>query len=293
MRSFHSTHAFVLALCASLCCGSLSYGDEREEIKLRIQEIRKQAAQLLEEGRKDKAAGLMREQQELMGKLERMNSEGKQQGRGANPEQLKNRIQQIKRQAAELIEDGRKDEANALLREQKNLIQVLEQIEQRNRPEPQAINPEQMEKFHRAMQRVEHLRIASEHLKQAEMHDMAMDLMRRAEDIEQDLRNAKQKMEEQIRRSKEPARDQPQPNRPSREQARREQNRTEQNRGEQPSQPRQDSRSPESRGQEGPRPQARGPEARINGIEQQLERMRNENRELRMMIEKLAQRLER
>jgi hypothetical protein len=76
---------------------------------------------------------------------------------------------------------------------------------------------------------------------------MAMDLMRRAEDIEQDLRNAKEKMAEQMRAPK----DQPQRDQPQRER----------------------------------------PEARSKSVEVQLEQLRNENRELRMMVERIAQEL--
>ncbi len=189
----------LIALC-TLVSSPWSYGDEREELKLRIVELKKHAAQLMEEGRKDKAEGLIREQQELMEKLARMNSEGLSKGpsKGQMP------------------------------------------------------SPEQMEKFAKSMQQVQHLRIASEHLKLAGMHDMAMDLMRRAEDIEQDLRNAKEKMAEQMRGPK----DQPQRERPQRDQ-----------------------------------PQRERPEARGNSVEAQLEQLRNENRELRKMVERIAQEL--
>jgi hypothetical protein len=84
------------------------------------------------------------------------------------------------------------------------------------------------------------------------MHDMAMDLMRRAEDIEQDLRNAKEKMAEQMRAPK----DQPQRDQPQRDQ-----------------------------------PQRERPEARGKSVEAQLEQLRNENRELRKMVERIAQEL--
>jgi hypothetical protein len=153
----------------------------------------------MEEGRKDKAEGLIREQQELLEKLARMESEGASKGTSKGPSK------------------------------------------------GHGPSPEQMEKFARAMQQVQHLRIASEHLKLAGMHDMAMDLMRRAEDIEQDLRNAKEKMAEQMRAPK----DQPQRDQPQRER----------------------------------------PEARSKSVEVQLEQLRNENRELRMMVERIAQEL--
>ena len=199
----------LIALC-TLVSSPWSYGDEREELKLRIVELKKHAAQLMEEGLKDKAEGLIREQQELMEKLSRMNSEGPSKGtsKGHGP------------------------------------------------------SPEQMEKFARAMQQVQHLRIASEHLKLAGMNDMAMDLMRRAEDIEQDLRNAKEKMAEQMRAPK----DQPQRERPQRDQPQRDQPQRDQ-------------------------PQRERPEARGKSVDAQLEQLRNENRELRMMVERIAQEL--
>ena len=203
----------LIALC-TLVSSPWSYGDEREELKLRIVELKKHAAQLMEEGRKDKAEGLIREQQELMEKLNRMNSEGASKGTSKGPSK-------------------------------------------RHGP-----SPEQMEKFARAMQQVQHLRIASEHLKLAGMHDMAMDLMRRAEDIEQDLRNAKEKMAEQMRGPKDqPQRDQPQRDQPQRDQPQRDQ------------------------------PQRERPEARGKSVEAQLEQLRNENRELRMMVERIVQEL--
>jgi len=203
----------LIALC-TLLSSPWSYGDEREELKLRIVELKKHAAQLMEEGRKDKAEGLIREQQELMEKLARMESENASKGTSKGPSK------------------------------------------------GHGPSPEQMEKFARAMQQVQHLRIASEHLKLAGMHDMAMDLMRRAEDIEQDLRNAKEKMAEQMRAPK----DQPQRERPQRDQPQRDQPQRDQ-------------------------PQRERPEARGKSVEAQLEQLRNENRELRKMVERIAQEL--
>jgi hypothetical protein len=213
----------LFAICTSLASGYSTFGDEREEIKLRIVQIKKQAAQLLEEGRKDKAAGLLREQEELMKRLDGMNAQGRFEGRGPSPEQ--------------------------------------------------------MEKFHKATEQVHHLRIASEHLKLAGMHDMAGDLMRHVEDIEQDLRNAnlrndKEKMAQQMRGDrvdrgdKEPPRDQPQ---------------REPNRRDQPERPRAESRGPQNGGS-----QNGGPDGFIDRLQEQLDQVRAENRELRMMVEKIA-----
>jgi type I site-specific restriction endonuclease len=206
MRTRLFLNLALFAVCTGLVTAHFANADEREEIKLRIVEIKKQAAQLLEEGRKDKAAGLLREQEELIKRLDGMSAQERPEGRGPNPEQ--------------------------------------------------------MDKLHKAMEQVHHLRVASEHLKQAGMHDMAMDLMHRAEDIERDLRNAKEKLAMQMRSAKEPPRDQPRRDLPRREQP-------ERNR-------------PESRGD------VRGPEAFIDGMQKQLNELRAENRELRMMIEKIA-----
>ena len=200
MRFSFGLRVAAIALFTGLVFSFTSYGDEREEIKLRIQEIKKQAAQLLEEGRKDKAAGLMREQEELMGKLRRMNSEGKAEGRGPSPEELKHRIEEIRKQVDRLMDQGQKDKAAVLMREQEELMNILRRMVGEGRAEGSGPSQEQMEKFERAMQKVRHLRIASEHLKHAEMHDMALELMRQAEGIEQDLRNAKEKMSSQPRK---------------------------------------------------------------------------------------------
>jgi hypothetical protein len=200
----------LFAICTSLATGYSTFGDEREEIKLRIVQIEKQAAQLLKEGREDKVAGLLREQEELMKTLEGMNSQGRFEGRGPSPEQR--------------------------------------------------------EKFHKATEQVHHLRIASEHLKLAGMHEMAGDLMRRVEDIEQDLRNAKEKITQQMRgdrEDKEPPRDQPQ---------------REPNRKDQPERPRAESRGPQNG----------GPDGFIHRLQEQLDQVRAENRELRAMVEKIA-----
>ena len=310
MRSFAGLRLAAVALCTGLVFTCSTYGDEREEIKLRIQEIKKQAAQMLEEGRKDKAAVLMREQEELMGKLRRMGGEGRAEGRGPSPEEMKMRIEEIRKQASRLMEEGHKDKAAGmmreqeelmnklrrmggegraegrgpspeemkmrieeirkqagrlmeeghkdkaagLMREQEELMNILRRMGGEGRAEGRGPSPEQMEKFERAMQKVRHLRIASEHLKHAEMHDMALDLMRQAEGIEQDLRNAKDKMAEQMQGLKDqPRRDQPQ------------------------------RQSPEARGQEG-----RGLEDRLNGLQQGIEALRSENQQLRMVIEKIA-----
>jgi hypothetical protein len=210
MLTRFALRVFLFAICASLASGYSTFGDEREEIKLRIVEIEKQAAQLLKEGRKDKVAGLLREQEELMKRLDGMNSQGRFEGRGPSPEQ--------------------------------------------------------MEKLHKATEQVHHLRIASEHLKLAGMHEMAGDLMRRVEDIEQDLRNAKEKMAQQMRGDrvdKEPPRDQPQ---------------REPNRKDQPERPRSESRGPQNGGSQG----------FIDRLQEQLDQVRAENRELRMMVEKIA-----
>ena len=47
-----------------------------------------------------------------------------------------------------------------------------------------------MEKMERAKQQINHLRIASEHLKLAQKHEMAHDLMRQAEEVERDIQQA-------------------------------------------------------------------------------------------------------
>ena len=189
MRARFILAVAFLTACTGLATGRFANADEREEIKLRIVEIKRQAAELFEQGRKDKAQGLLREQEELLKRLDEMNTQERFEERGPHPEA--------------------------------------------------------MEKLHKAMEQVHHLRVASEHLKHAGMHDMAMDLMRRAEGIEADLRNAKEKME--VRRDH-------------------------------PDRPRPESRAPEKP----------GPEGFMEHLQIQIDQLRNENRELRAMVEKIA-----
>ena len=100
-------------------------------------------------------------------------------------------------------------------REAAELMAALErqserQSERQNRPEsPERArqvrpNAEQVEKLERTAKRLQHLRVAAENLKMAEMHDMAFEVTRKADDIEKDLGNAKEAFAHSMRNQRQP-----------------------------------------------------------------------------------------
>ena len=222
MRVRSLIRRLILPVFVITLASPFSPADERDELRERVQEVKKQASQLMEEGRREKAEQLLRENQGLFEKLRRVSEQGARDGEGRGPA--------------------------------------------RGEPNPGQVNPVQLERMERAHQRLNHMRIAAEHLKQADMHDLALDLTRRAEDLERDLRQAKEKFAAQ-QRPRNPQQVAPGRNQPPRDQP---------PEGDRPH------RDPQAR------PQQPGP-----GIDQQFEQLRNENRELRMMIERITKELRR
>ena len=130
-------------------------------------------------------------------------------------EELKAKIAQLREESEELAKNGKPDQARQRKREAAELMAALErqserQSERQNRPEsPERArqvrpNAEQVEKLERTAKRLQHLRVAAENLKMAEMHDMAFEVTRKADDIEKDLGNAKEAFAHSMRNQRQP-----------------------------------------------------------------------------------------
>jgi len=126
-------------------------------------------------------------------------------------EDLKARIAQLREESEELARNGEPEQARQRKREAAELMAALErQSERQNRPEsPERYrqvrpNPEQIAKLERTAKRLQHLRVAAENLKMAEMHDMAFEVTRKADDTEQDLGNAKEAFARSMRNQRQP-----------------------------------------------------------------------------------------
>ncbi|MBC7968491.1 MAG: hypothetical protein H7Z17_21505, partial [Fuerstia sp.] len=178
--------AMGLALIVS---GSPAAADEVEDLERMALSLQKEAAELFEKGREDEAHCLERESEALLVKIRQLQStkQEKSARSDGDPEKKsdvgdpesqywKKRLQILR--AAR----GRAEAGNATEQE---LDEIREQISQTERKldhpsEPpqarQKIPPQlraQAEKLEHAARRLQHVRVAAENLKAAEMHDMA------------------------------------------------------------------------------------------------------------------------
>jgi hypothetical protein len=136
-------------------------------------------------------------------------------------EELKAKIAQLREESEELANNGKPEQARQRKREAAELMAALErQSERQNRKEsPERArqgrpNAEQVEKLERTAKRLQHLRVAAENLKMAEMHDMAHEVTRKADDIENDLGNAKEAFARSMQNQRQPGFNPPGPNAP-------------------------------------------------------------------------------
>ena len=179
-----------------LACTGFVHGDETEELKARARAVKSEAAQLLENGHKEEAEKLFRESKELMARaMELSGKKGPEHG-SENPDiaHLKERLQDL-REAREKAEAKKAPEQEiGELREQISGTErkLGELMKRHQKPEIPPQHRERAEKLEQISRRIRHVRMAAENLKAAEMHDMAHELMNRAEMMEKELHAAKE-----------------------------------------------------------------------------------------------------
>ncbi len=250
---------FLACLALATCCfGQVDFvrADEREELKARVAELENQAKRFAKEGKPDEVVRMNRERSELMRKLIRLQKESQHEGKSEG--------------------QGRGGDKHDL-------------------PD---MPPELMEKMERAKQQINHLRIASEHLKLAQKHDMAHDLMRQAEEIERDVHQAiapqknrhweKEQLDRQRAERMEKQRREEMAERERQAEQRKEADRRENDKERQ---------APE-RAFVRPRidPPMSPPKVReeaMQGLQKEIKQLREENREIRQMMERISQELKR
>jgi len=115
-------------------------------------------------------------------------------------EELKAKIHALRQEAKELEQLERPDEARARMQEAQELMRHMVELSKRDdlRDETRRAGAKaeaQEQKKHLAIlsNRVRYVRAAAENLKAAEMHDLAMELTHRADELEKDLRASKEK----------------------------------------------------------------------------------------------------
>ena len=172
--------------------------DEAEELKARARAVKSEAAQLLENGHKEEAEKLFQESKELLARtLELSGEKGPDHGsENLDIAHLKERLQDL-RAAREKGEAAKAPEQEIReLREQiigtERELSVL--MKRHQKPEIPPQHRKHAEKLKQTSRRIRHVRMAAENLKAAEMHDMAHELMNRAEMMEKELHTAKEEL---------------------------------------------------------------------------------------------------
>lgn len=191
-----------------LLCGGVLFASEADELRERAKAMRKEASVLAERGNKEQAERLEREAGELLEAAERMELKTKGRGEQGDRPGIDKEVQRLKERLHDLLAQEKKlREANA---SEKELAAVREQIAGTERElhaihahhaGPGELPPEfreQAEKLESASRRIHHLRVAAENLKMAEAHDLARQLMDKAEAMEREVQEGKKRLAEEV-----------------------------------------------------------------------------------------------
>jgi hypothetical protein len=194
-----------------LCCGGILFASEADELRKRAKAMRKEASVLAERGNKGQAERLEKEAVALLEAAERMELKTKGRGEKGDRPDIDKEVRQLKGRLYDLLAKEQKlKEAKA---PEKALAEVREQIAGTER-ELQTIQahhagrvelpPEfrdQAEKLEAATRRIHHLRVAAQNLKMAEAHELAHEIMKKAESMERDVQERKKRLAAEIQKA--------------------------------------------------------------------------------------------
>jgi hypothetical protein len=182
------------------CCGGVLFASEANELRERAKALRKEASVMAERGNKEQAERLEKESVKLLEAAERMELKNKGSGEpGIDKEvrHLKDRLQDLLAKEKQMREAKSPEKALAEVREQiagtereLHAIHAHHVGQGKLPPEFQA----QAEKLEAASRRIHHLRVAAENLKMAEAHDLAHQLMEKAEALEREVQEGKKRL---------------------------------------------------------------------------------------------------
>ena len=150
----------ILGLLLS-CSSGVVRASQVDELREKAKAMRKEASALAEKGNKEQAEKLEKESVKLLEAAERMERKDKERGEKKDRPDIDKEVRTLKdRLKAELPPEYR----------------------------PQA------ERLEAVARRIHHIRVAAENLKLAEAHDLAHQLMEKAEGMERELREGKQRL---------------------------------------------------------------------------------------------------
>ncbi len=193
----------ILGLLLS-CSSGVVRASQVDELREKAKAMRKEASALAEKGNKEQAERLEKESMKLLEAAERMERKGKERGEKRDRPDIDKEVRNLKERLNDLTAKERKmKEAQAPKQE---IAEVREQISGTERELdmihlrhagkaelPPEYRP-QAEKLEAFARRIHHIRVAAENLKLAEAHDMAHQLMEKAEGMERELQEGKQRL---------------------------------------------------------------------------------------------------
>jgi DNA repair exonuclease SbcCD ATPase subunit len=193
----------ILGLLLS-CFSGVVRASQVDELREKAKAIRKEASALAEKGDKEQAERLEKESAKLLEAAERMERKDKERGEKRDRPDIDKEVRFLKDRLNDLAAKERKmKEAQAPKQE---LAEVREQIAGTERELhmihlrhagkaelPPEYRP-QAEKLEAVARRIHHIRVAAENLKLAEAHDLAHQLMEKAEGMERELQEGKQRL---------------------------------------------------------------------------------------------------
>ena len=179
---------------------------ESDELVERARAIRKKAAATTEQAN-EASARMLEAAERLEYQAKAGGESGELSGQEKKGRQLKERLQDLIAKSRQLREANAPDQqladVHAEISEIEQNLRAMhaKHSDQTNHREYQGIRREfrpQAEKLEAASRRIHHIRVAAENLKQAEIHDVAHQLMATAENMEQDVRRSKQQLAKEM-----------------------------------------------------------------------------------------------
>lgn len=186
------------------CCGGVLVASEIDELRARAKVLHSEAALLTDRGDMEKAAKLKKESVNLLEEAQRLELEGKSPEKTVNDNgarHLKEHLQDLLAMERKLTMAKASDRELGELREQiAGTERKLDTLRARKRGTadfPLEVRL-QVEKLEAASRRIHHFRVAAENLKLAEAHDLARELIEKAEAMEREVNEAKAHLAMQV-----------------------------------------------------------------------------------------------
>ena len=180
-----------------LLTGSALFASDIDDLRNKAKSMQSKAARLAEQGKMDQVQRFENEPKKLLEMFERQEANFRDRGESESGFRKDREVSRLKDRLHDLRNKERilRDENGS----QSDFEKVHGEIADIER-ELHKIHSRQSERTHGQPKNLhpQHLRIASQHAKQAEVHELAHQLMARAEDIERDMQVAKKQLAAEI-----------------------------------------------------------------------------------------------